>query len=232
MHKLAQKIAKNFTSNSVSKETKSVIKIEMEIEKKEKLSEKQYMKTLTPVELRNYNKRKLEKTEDDTVNKIDDIKTTITFSKALELSGETAKLHTDLQKNKDVFNVLMKLNAEKEGDHKRKDKTKEHSTKKHRGKEKVVTDNSGLVEGKKIENLLKVESRKQLKIKGGNHNESESQDEYILNKLYSKKGNFYFLVIFYTTISFIQEFNLLFNMMLLFKVITIITVLKLKVKLK
>lgn len=195
MHDLAQKIAKTITANDNVKETKSVIKIEMEIEKQEKLTEKEYMKTLTPVELRMYNKKKLEKTEDGSINKIDDIKTTITFSKALELSGETAKLHTDLQQNKEVFDVLMKLNAEKVGDNKTKDKTNEDSIKKHKNKEKVVVDDSGQIEGEKIDSLVKTEIRKQRRRKHKSRRESETQDEYVLNKLFSKKGDLNYIII-------------------------------------
>lgn len=182
MHDLAQKISKNLSGNNQKRENKkSVIQLEIEVDKSERLNEREYLKTLTPSELLVYNRNRLEKNNDDSINEIDDCKTDITFSKALEISEKTAKLHTELQLKKDVLDNLNEINTEKMGNF--------VDNKKGKSKKKIVVDVSGKIDGEKINGLLKTEMKKSKRSKHKTRNDPcESQDEYVLNKLFSKKG--------------------------------------------
>lgn len=182
MRDLAQRISKNIAQNADEKESaknKSVVQLELEVEKIERKGEKEYIKTLTPIQLREYNKKKNLKMDDDSINEIDGLKTDITFSKALEISEKTAKLHVDLQKKKDIYNNLKNLNNEKMGSY----KSEENGM-----KTKLVIDTSGKIDGETINGLVKAEIKKTKFKKNKNNNQKETQDEYVLNKLFSKKG--------------------------------------------
>lgn len=180
MRDLAQKISKNLTQNSeAERPSKSVIQLEMEVEKVEKKGEREYLKTLTPTQLREYNRKKcLENGDDESINEIDGYKTDIPFAQALDLSEKTAELHVDLQNKRDVYNNLNKLNSEKMGSY----KSCENGV-----QTKLVIDISGKIDGETINGLVKSEMKK-TKVKKRKDNHVETQDEYVLNKLFSKKG--------------------------------------------
>lgn len=188
MRDLAQQISKKFTKAPTPEvKSKNTLELEMQVDKIEKKSEREYLKTLTPVQLREYNKQKLNRLDDDSINEIDGYKTDITFSKALEISEETSKLHVELQHKKNVLNHLNKINTEKLGsfvNHKKKDKTKSDT----------YVDTTGKIDGEIISGLVKTEIKK-TKSKNNKRNTTitEKQDDYVLNKLFSKNGEFYLI---------------------------------------
>lgn len=197
MRNLAQQISKNLIKDTEPEtKSKNTMELELKIEKIEKRNEREYLKTLTPTQLRDYNKQRLNRNEDDSINEIDGYKTDITFAKALDLSEETSKLHNDLQHKKDVLNNLNNINTEKLGsfvNHKKGKSTCE-----------ISVDNTGRIDGETIAGLIKTEIKKTKTKKNRKNNEAksittETQDDYVLNKLFSKNGSFFF---FYLRASF------------------------------
>lgn len=181
MKNLAQQISKNLTQNNKPEQQKNSFELEMKLERIERKGEKEYLKTLTPMELLQYNRQKLQKTEDTSINEMDGYKTDITFSKALDISQKTAKLHVELQRKRDILNDLNEINKEKLGSF--------DSQKLNKGKSKVVVDTSGRIDGEVINGLVKTEIKKdKTKKSKSREHATETQDDYVLNKLFSKKG--------------------------------------------
>ncbi|KAF5301146.1 hypothetical protein FQR65_LT08976 [Abscondita terminalis] len=191
MKDLAQQIAKSIsqcTKNETEPPKKKSYQLELEEERIQRIQEKESLKTLTPAELRMLNRKKLEQIEDNE-NKIDGCSTSITFSNALEISEKTSKLYNDVRENKitDIDgttrykNLISKNIIEKSSidtSHKQKRKKKND----------VKVDTSGIVDGEVVEGLLRSEinKRKDKESKQVNHN--DGQNDYVLEKLFSKKG--------------------------------------------
>lgn len=117
----------------------------------------------TPVELLEINRRKLiPPPPEPEANKVDDMKTNVSFEAALDFCTEKK--------------ITKELPHEEVS--KRKDKKK---------KEKVKVDKTGKVDGEKVEGLVKIETKKPEKKK---HIPENTQDDYVLEKLFSKKGTF------------------------------------------
>lgn len=182
MKNLAQQIAKSITPNTVKEEQKkSSIQIEIEEERLRKLEDKEILKTLTPVELRELNRKKLEKTDNDDINKLDDVDTNVSFSKALEVTEKTAQLYNKVKNKKDVekgveqYSKLVQEVAKNKP--KKKDVKNVHT----------IKDTSDKVDGEIVEGVIKKEIKKHLNQE--NSKKSLSQDDYVLSKLFNKKGS-------------------------------------------
>ncbi|EFA07002.2 DNA excision repair protein ERCC-6 [Tribolium castaneum] len=166
MKNRAQEIAKSIAK---PQEQKTSYQIQLEEERQEKLKMKEELKQLTPLELMRLNREKAQERPESPTNKVDDCNTSVSFSKALEYSEKNAKLYHKI----------------------RKDEKRESGSKKKKSKEKdifkTLIDNTGLVEGEKVDGLVKTEIKK-LRKKHEVGKTNESQDNYVLEKLFSKKG--------------------------------------------
>ncbi|KAF5302011.1 hypothetical protein FQA39_LY10481 [Lamprigera yunnana] len=178
MKNLAQQIAKNIGhKNEAPVVRKTSYQLELEEERNKKLQERETLKKLTPLELRNLNRRKLEEQKKDDGNEIDNFDANISFSNALKISEKTAKLYNDIKDNKI---------SDKEGTNKycKIIGRNKHSISKEKHKADGKIDTSGVVDGERVEGLLKREVKKHTKYTKHNDN----QDDFILEKLFSKKG--------------------------------------------
>lgn len=173
MKNLAQQIAKSMSQKQETNDDKikkSSFQLELEEERQKKQEEREKLKKLTAAELLQLNRLKAVQKPDDSLNKIDDFDTNVSFSKALKHSERTSKLYHDLNREKRK---------------KRKLSDDEKSNKKSKIV-KCTVDMSGTVDGEKVEGLLKCETKKKKSKKI--HSTDEQQDNYILEKLFSKKG--------------------------------------------
>ncbi|GLV36166.1 Imitation SWI [Carabus blaptoides fortunei] len=118
----------------------------------------------TPMELLTMNRKKLETKVEPIVNRIDDRETNVSFSDALMIT-ERPNIPVD-ETNTSV---------------------KESETRKRKGskKVKVKIDESGEIDGEKVDGLVKRETKRKEKVQ---KKADKSQDEYVLEKLFSKKG--------------------------------------------
>lgn len=183
MKNLAQQIAKTIAPVQAEEKlvAKSSVQVEIDEERKRKLEEKEQLKTLTPVELRELNRKKLEKVDDGDTNKIDDLNTNVSFSKALEVTEETAQLyHKAKKKKKDVAEEIERYTKIVEK------VAIEGKIRKNKHKNKIV-DTSSKIDGEVVEGVVKKEINKQKDKESTKRN--LTQDDYVLNKLFSKKGN-------------------------------------------
>lgn len=168
MKNLAQQIAKSIAPK------KTATQIEIEEERMKKLEEKEKLKTLTPMELRELNRKRLEKTDESSVNKLDDFDTDVSFSKALEVTEKTAQLYSETKQKKDVekeveqYSKLVQEVAKKKP--KKSDKT------------------GGKVDGEVVEGVVKKEIKKHREKESSRKSLNQTQDDYVLNKLFNKKG--------------------------------------------
>lgn len=186
MKTLAQQIAKSISKKEEPKKT--AVQLEIEEERFKKLEEKEKLKTLTPIELREWNRKKLVKSNDD-VNKIDDLDTNVSFSKALEVTEKTAHLYNKVKNKKEIEKEVESYSKIVQEIAKNKQKAKNHNT---------IVDKSGKVDGEVIEGVIKKEIKKSSSKKSERQN-NLSQDDYVLNKLFNKKGvleNFSFFVLY------------------------------------
>lgn len=189
MKNLAQQIAKSIRSSGdpVSEVKKTPYQKELEEERAEKLKEKAYLKTLTPMELRILNRQKLNEKE-DIANKIDDRETNISFSNALSMSEKTSKVYRDIKIHKlklDDSNCVASTSSEENSNLMKKHKSKHKKKKsKNKDRDKVNIDTSGTVDGEAVEGLVK----REIKSKEKHKNKNEQQDDYVLEKLFSRKG--------------------------------------------
>lgn len=176
MKNLAQQIAKSIAPTIVENKsiTKTTDQIEIEGERLKKLQEKEKLKTLSPMELRELNRKKLEKVDDSDINKIDDLDTDVSFSKALEITEKTAQLYSK---------VKIKNSADKEVE--QYSKLVQEVSKSDKTKQKIM-DTNGKVDGEIVEGVVKQEIKKHRDKKS--EKKILSQDDYVLNKLFSKKG--------------------------------------------
>ncbi|RZC35270.1 DNA excision repair protein ERCC-6-like [Asbolus verrucosus] len=177
MKNLAQQIAKSIAQSEKTEIQKTPYQVELEEERRKKLEEKEELKKLTPVELMYLNREKAQEKPESRGNRVDDCETDVSFSTALEYSETNAKLYNELKREK------IKNFERKEGDLSFRQK---HKKSKREDIFKSVVDNTGTVDGEKVDGLLKTEIKKVKKNK--KVNQSESQDQYVLEKLFSKKG--------------------------------------------
>lgn len=124
----------------------------------------------TPVELLAINRKKLEPKIEDIVNKIDDQNTEGSFAFAL----------TEAEKCSKVYHNKKPLEREK---------LREVPLLKKQKNKRVKIDVSGQIDGEKVEGLIKREVKKKDKVE---KKSDKSQDQYVLEKLFSRKGNIKF----------------------------------------
>lgn len=184
MRKLAQEISKNIEKNKTEPLKKSTVQLEMEEEKEKKEAERKYMKTLTPSELLEYNKKKLLPVDDSMINKIDFIETGASFSKALEVSEKASDIYHKVKEEKlNLDKGVRKYDSLTKPIKKKECKIKEVKRCEHKSKHKTV-------DGEEIEFLVKKQLHTKNKESVRNVTTNESQDQYVLEKLFSKKGTF------------------------------------------
>ncbi|KAL3288792.1 hypothetical protein HHI36_003226 [Cryptolaemus montrouzieri] len=170
MKLLAQQLAKSITSKEPKK---TPYQMELEEERLEKKKKKEELKKLSIPELLQLNREKANQKVDDTINKVDDHETSCSFSKALEVAETKSNLYRKIVEKKiDVKQLKEKI--EKDIENKEKKKVKE----------KIVIDKSGKVDGEKVEGLVKAEKKKTK----ASCEPGSSNDDFILNKLFSSKG--------------------------------------------
>lgn len=175
MKLLAQKIAKGIGK---PEKPKTALEIELEAERKRRLGEKAFLKTLSPAELREYNRKKLEAGEDEEVNRLDDCETAVSFSKALEISEKTAEIYHNVKAKGAAEKEVTSLDSVEEG-------KRERSKTVRCGK----VDLSGQIDGERIEGLVKREVKKTKEERLDKSKGSQKQDDYVLGKLFAKSGN-------------------------------------------
>ncbi|CAH1164078.1 unnamed protein product [Phaedon cochleariae] len=189
MKNLAHQIAKSLTK------PKSILPPELEEEKLQKLKEKEEIKTLSPQALLDYNREKAKQKETASINKIDNCEATVSFSEALEYSEKTAKLHHVLNSSKaDHCTVIQKaqiihqkITKEPEQLIEKYKKSKPKNVgKEKRKKDKAIVDTSGKIDGEIVDGLVKTEIKRQKKSK--KEENVETHDDYVLGKLFQKKG--------------------------------------------
>lgn len=187
MKLMAQQIAKSLTKKPTN------LQIELNAEKMEKQEELEEMKSLEVGELLRYNKEKETcRDEDAFVNKIDDYEAVVGFSDALEYSEKTAKLHNNLKSGKEIVKIVEDVKKAKQSVTKTPDKLIKKFKKRKKDRSDLVVDTSGKVGGEKIEGLVKREIKKNR----GKHktttveSKQQQQDDFILGKLFEKKGVF------------------------------------------
>ncbi|KAJ8940277.1 hypothetical protein NQ318_007648 [Aromia moschata] len=218
MKNLAQQIAKSLSQNKEEKPApkKTSYQLELEVERQLKLKEKQELKKMTAQELLLYNKEKANQKEDDTSNIIDDCETNASFSKALEYSETTAKLHHILNSGKvkdpdevkkkavdirkTIANVKTDMPVIRSGvdssENNSNDSVRRFNSdvssrkKKHKRKDKCrpIVDKSGIIDGERVDGLVKSEVKKIKRDKKKKEHDNESQDDFVLGKLFAKKG--------------------------------------------
>lgn len=191
MKNMAAQIAKSMSQT----QKKTSVQLELEEERQKKLKEKAELKKLTPQALFHYNKDRAKAQEDTSINKIDDSEAKVGFSEALEYSEKTAKLHHALvlgkkepdkiaKKVDDIRNKVVKRdNRDPLEKYKMQSSTTEQKKKK---KEKIIVDRSGTIDGEEVNGLVRTEMKKIKKKK--NEVNSEAQDDFVLGKLFEKKG--------------------------------------------
>ncbi|XP_050504350.1 DNA excision repair protein ERCC-6-like [Diabrotica virgifera virgifera] len=175
MKNLAQQIAKSLNKKP------TVMQMELEAERAEKQEKREEMKTLEVGELHKYNKEKEKQEENTTINKIDDRDAIVSFSDALQYSEKTAQLHNKLKQTKELTTIAEEARTAKLKITKEPDKFID----KFKKKDKSV-NKSGRVDGQHVEGLVKVEIKKKKKSKESV--ESAEPDDFILGKLFQKKG--------------------------------------------
>lgn len=199
MKNLAAQIAKSLSQN----QNKTAMQLELDEDRQRKLSEKKELKMLTPQALFHYNKDKALIREDTSINKIDDSEAKVGFSEALDYSEKTSKLHYALVscKNKEPAKIVKKVDVirkkvVKENSRDPLEKYKKESgisnyaqqknKKRKKDKEKIIIDHSGTLDGEEVDGLVKTETKKARKEK--NQQLTENQDDFVLGKLFHKKG--------------------------------------------
>ncbi|XP_056636505.1 DNA excision repair protein ERCC-6-like [Diorhabda sublineata] len=184
MKLLAQQIARSLTKKPTN------LQIELNAEKMEKQEERQEMKTLDVGELLRYNKEKeMYQGTNEFVNKIDDCEAVVGFSEALEYSEKTAKLHNNLKRGKDIDKIVNDVKKAKRSVTKTPVKLITKFKKRKRDKSDMV-DTSGKVDGEKIEGVVRREIKKNKRKHKNPSGVNKQQDDFILGKLFQKKGVF------------------------------------------
>lgn len=190
MKNLAQQIAK-----SIGKEPQSQYQKELEEERKEKLESRSKLKALTPVELREINRKKAQRKKEDDNNTYDGVETKYGFDEALTVASRTADVYNHLKSSK-LASASSSGNSSKcqdSLDHNESKDTTVKAKKNHKHKrksrkrkrDKIEVDSTGMIDGEHVEGLVKTEMQKK------NTNDvtrPESQDNYVLETLLSKKG--------------------------------------------
>lgn len=173
MKELAAKISKSLTS--APKVEKTLEQLDLEEEQNERRIQKQELKKLTAPELHLLNREKSKPKFDDPANKVDEIETAVSFDKALEITEKTAKLYQEVKhhRNKadEIVHQYSKLTETIE------------KSKRKKSKQNLDTD---LIH-QPIEGVVKSEIKK-IKLHKKVLKPTEKQDQYVLDKLFSKKG--------------------------------------------
>ena len=189
MKLLAQQLAKKFgkgnkTDDVQRKKRKVGHEVEDEIEKTRKQNERDHMKKLTPQQLLEHNRQKDCNFEDKSINRIDGFETDVSFSKAMKITETTSDIYHEMKANTLDYDAARNKYDSVTGI---VDLNESNLVKKRKVEEKVTVDTSGTIDGQKIEGLLKREKKKFKK--GQKHNNSNAQqDDYVLEKLFAKKG--------------------------------------------
>lgn len=189
MRLLAQQLAKsigkeNKTDDVQKKKRKIGHELEDEIEKTRKQNERNCMKKLTPQQLLQYNRQKQCNFEDKSINQIDGFEADVSFSKAMKITETTSQIYHKMKSNKLDYDVAQKRYDSVTGV---VDLNETSPPKKRKVEEKVTVDTSGTIDGQKIDGLLKREKKKVDKRRKHNSGNAR-QDDYVLEKLFAKKG--------------------------------------------
>lgn len=189
MKLLAQQLAKNITKDKPECSKTSCQK-EFEEERLERLKRKEELKKFSPQQLLELNREKAKMKPEDNINKVDDRDISCSFSKALDIAETKAELYNKIMEGKlDVKVLEEKLKKEKKiEEEEMKVKNKKSKDKKKNRKNKVIIDESGKVDGEKVEGLVKAEKKK---LRADDSNQDAAKDDFILGKLFSSKGNFF-----------------------------------------
>lgn len=124
----------------------------------------------TPLELLAMNRKKLESKTEELVNKIDDQNTEGSFDFALTAAEKCSKeYHNKKQLEREKLREVPLLKKQKN--------------------KRVKIDVSGQIDGQKVEGLIKREVKKKDKVE---KTVDKSQDQYVLEKLFSRKGKLIF----------------------------------------
>ncbi|XP_017786360.1 PREDICTED: DNA excision repair protein ERCC-6-like [Nicrophorus vespilloides] len=174
MRELAAKIAKNI---SVPKEIMTVEQVQLESERKKRMLEKQELKTMSAVELLQRNREKSNQPDvQEASNKLDDHETEVSFTKALIISEKSAELYNEARSAPAKIDVAVE---------KYENLTKIFAKKSKGKKPKKYEDVAPvMIDGQVVQNLVKKEVQS-IKV---DKSSSQSQDQYVLEKLFSKNG--------------------------------------------
>lgn len=166
MKLLAKKLAQDLEKEKKSKMTS--YQKELEKQRLEKKMIRDELIKLPPQDLMNLNREKVEIIENPSINKIDDSKASCSFTDALEVADKNAKLYHKLVDGKLKMEIELK------------EKKVEEKVKKKKNKHREKIDNSGIIDGEKVEGLVKTSTNKK--------KEETTNDDFILSKLFSNKG--------------------------------------------
>lgn len=170
MKNLAHQISKSLSAKSTDQQV-------LEEERCRKVGNKQKFKNLAALDLLHMNREKTKEKPGMTGNSVDDCKTNVSFSRALEYTENTSASYHKIKEKAKLTNL---------------GKPAEIITKKRKKNKdifKSIIDSSGAIDGEKVDGLVKTEMKKMRKkydktqtVKIGN------QDQYVLEKLFSSKG--------------------------------------------
>lgn len=199
MKNMAAEIAKSLSQT----QQKTSVQLDLEEERHKKYKERTELKKLSPQALLHYNKDKANIQEDTSINRIDDLEAKVGFDEALKYSEKTAQLHHALVLGKikepdkivntvkiirkkvvknDTVDPLQKyVNEYGEGSR----QTSKKNEKKLK-KEKTIIDHSRVIDGEEVNGLIRTEKKV---IKKKNNENIESHDDFVLGKLFKKKGD-------------------------------------------
>lgn len=171
MKDLAQQISKSLSNQTRDQKV-------LEKERRKKLEEKKKLKDLTAPELLLLNREKAKNKNDIAGNTVDDCMTNVSFSRALEYTEKAA-----------VSYHKIKAKAKVTDEAEPTDILKKKKRKKDKDIFKSIVDNSGAIDGEKVEGLVKTEVKKiRKKYEKAEMTKVGNQDHYVLEKLFSSKG--------------------------------------------
>lgn len=190
MKALAQQIAKNISAGSSARNEKVMNKTSYRIalneERRQKLKKRDSLKKLNPMELQLLNCKTLEQRDvSNNTNKVDDEDASIDFSSALDIADKSTVLYRNLNKNNSMKIIK---NAVSVASTSVSEKYNEDGVKKEQREafsNRMNVNRSRKIDGEVVEGLVRIEVKKQNSKFPQKH---RSQDDYVLNKLFNKKG--------------------------------------------
>lgn len=180
MKELAAKISKSLNTTQ-PKVDKTLEQLDLEEEQNERRIRKEQLKKLTAPELHLLNREKSQMKIEDPINKVDEIETEVSFDKALEITEQTAQLYHEIKHNRNKEGEIVSKYSKLTENIEKPTKQSKESPKKQKKK------NCAEFIDQPIEGLLKSETKK-IKLRTVAVDKPEKQDQYVLDKLFSKKG--------------------------------------------